>query len=246
MAPSRKRNCDVLDDNRKRTNPGDLDGSYDINVITATDKTTRVTVKDSDTISQIERKIQGKKKSGSSTLINIFIKNLEGKIMYYLEVDPSDIIGNVKAKMSDFAHMLVFSGVPLEDTSTLADLNIIDGSILTRIDMAPHGKIKIFVHTFTKKTIPLLVTPTDTIANVKLWIMYKVRVSVDEQMLIFNGMALRDSGTLSDFGIHEQSAITLVRRSRGSMKIFVKTFEGKVIPVKVNPSNTIGNVKSKI
>ncbi|XP_076916866.1 uncharacterized protein LOC143576722 [Bidens hawaiensis] len=229
-----------------RRHPGDFDGSYEINVITATDQTTHVAVKDSDTISQIQRKIQGKKKFSTSTLINIFIKNLEGRIMYYLEVKPSDTIGNVKAKMGDFAQVLVFSGVALEDSSTLADLNIICGSVLTRIDTAPRGKIEIYVHTFTKKTISLSVTPTDTIANVKLWIMYKEGVPVDEQVLIFDGMALRDSGTLSDFDIHGQSALTLARRSRGSMKIFVKTFEGKVIPVKVNPSNTIGNVKSKI
>ncbi|XP_076902497.1 uncharacterized protein LOC143557272 [Bidens hawaiensis] len=230
-----------------RRHPGDFDGSYEINVITITDMTTRVAVKDSDTIGQIQRKIQGKKKFNRSALImSIFIKNLEGRITYYLEVNPSDTIGNVKAKMGDFAHVLVFSGVALEDSSTLVDLNINDGSVLTRIDMAPHGKMEIFVHTFNKKTISLLVTPTDTIANVKLWIMYKEGVPVDEQVLIFDGMALRDSGTLSDFDIHGQSALTLVRRSRGSMKIFVKTFEGTVIPVKVNPSNTIGYVKSMI
>ncbi|XP_076902504.1 uncharacterized protein LOC143557278 [Bidens hawaiensis] len=225
---------------------GDYNGRYEINVITAFDKITRVTVRDSDSVSQIERKIQGKEKSGPSTLINIFIKNLEGKITYYLEVDPSDTIGNVKAKMSDFAHVLVFNGVALEDSSTLADLNIVNGSILTRIDMAPQRKMEIFVHTFNKKTISFSVTPTDTIANVKVWIMYKERVPVDEQVLIFDGMSLRNSGTLFDFDIHGQSAITVVRKSRGSMKIFVKTFKGKVIPVKVNPSNSIADVKSKI
>ncbi|XP_076926125.1 uncharacterized protein LOC143589175 [Bidens hawaiensis] len=246
MASLRRGNSDDSDGNRKRTNPGDLDGSYDIIVITATDKISGVKVEDSDTISQIQRKIQDKKKSGSSTLMNIFIKNIKGKITYYLEVSPSDTIGNVKAKMSDFAHMLVYNGVALEDSCTLDDLNINDGSILTRIDTAPNGKIEILVHTFTKKTISLSVTSTDTIANMKLWIMYKEGVPVKEQMLIFNGMALRDSEILSNFDIHGQSTLTLVRRSRGRMKIFVKTFEGKVITVKVKPSNTIGDVKSKI
>ncbi|XP_076916867.1 uncharacterized protein LOC143576723 [Bidens hawaiensis] len=167
--------------------------------------------------------------------MNIFIKNLEGRITYYLEVNPSDTISNVKAKMSDFAHVLVFNGVALEDSRTLADLNINDGSILTCIDTAPNGKMEIFVHTFTKKTISLLVTPTETIANVKLWIMYKECVPVDEQVLIFNGMALGDCETLYDFDIHEQSALKLVRTSSGFFKIFVKTFEGRECRTCENP-----------
>ncbi|XP_076902505.1 uncharacterized protein LOC143557279 [Bidens hawaiensis] len=178
--------------------------------------------------------------------MNIFIKNLEGKITYYLEVNPSDIIGNVKAKMSDFAHVLVFNGVALEDSVTLADLNIIDGSTLTRIDMVPQEMMELFVHTFTKKTISLIVSPTDTISNVKLWIMYKERVPVDEQVLIFNGMAIGNSETLFDLDIHEKSTLTLVRRSRGLIKIFIKTLVGKIVTVKVHLSNTIGDVISKI
>ncbi|XP_076928807.1 polyubiquitin-like [Bidens hawaiensis] len=67
-----------------------------------------------------------------------------------------------------------------------------------------------------------------------------------EQVLIFNGMALGNSGTLFDLDIHEKSTLTLVRRSRGLIKIFIKTFVGKIVIVKVHLSNTIGNVKSKI
>ncbi|KAM0053225.1 putative Ubiquitin-like domain-containing protein [Helianthus debilis subsp. tardiflorus] len=182
----------------------------------------------------------------SAGLMNIFIKNLEGRIIYFFEVKPSDTIGNVKAKiMSGSGHVLMFNDVVLEDNGTLADFHIVAGSILTCIDKADR-KMEIFVNTFTRKTISLLVTPTDTIENVKLSIFYEERIPVDEQVLIFNGMALEDSGTLFDFHVSGKSTLTLMRRSKGLMQIFIKTFSEGVITVEVNPSYTIGNIKSKI
>ncbi|MFS7908387.1 putative Ubiquitin-like domain-containing protein [Helianthus anomalus] len=178
--------------------------------------------------------------------MNIFIKNLEGRIIYSLEVKPSDTIGNVKAKiMSGSGHVLMFNDVALEDNGTLADFHIVTGSILTCIDKADR-KMEIFVNTFTRKTISLLVTPTDTIENVKLSILYEERIPVDEQVLIFNGMALEDSGALFDFHVSGKSTLTLMRRSKGLMQIFIKTFSEGIITVEVNPSYTIGNIKSKI
>ncbi|KAJ0624351.1 putative Ubiquitin-like domain-containing protein [Helianthus annuus] len=106
--------------------------------------------------------------------------------------------------------------------------------------------MEIFVNTSTRKTISLSVTPTDTIANVKLTIFYRERIPVDEQVLIFNGMALENSGTLFDFRIKGGSTLALMRRSRGLMQISIKTLKGYAITVEVNPSYTIGNVKSKI
>ncbi|KAM0053216.1 putative Ubiquitin-like domain-containing protein [Helianthus debilis subsp. tardiflorus] len=189
-----------------------------------------------------------KKESTSESVgfMNIFIKNLEGRIIYSLEVKPSDTIGNVKAKiMAGYRQVLMFNDVVLENNGTLAHFHVVNGSILTYIDKADR-KMEIFVNILTRKTISLLVTPTDTIANVKLTIFYQERIPVDEQVMIFNGMALENSGTLFDFHIKGESTLALMRRSRGLMQISIKTLKGYAITVEVNPSYTIGIVKSKI
>ncbi|KAJ0612802.1 putative Ubiquitin-like domain-containing protein [Helianthus annuus] len=69
-------------------------------------------------------------------------------------------------------------------------------------------------------TYSLEVKPTDTIATVKEKIKMKEGIFVDEQVLIFNKMVLGDSCTLFDFDINSKSTITLIRKSRGFMKIY--------------------------
>ncbi|KAF5823453.1 putative Ubiquitin-like domain-containing protein [Helianthus annuus] len=182
----------------------------------------------------------------STGYINIKITTLLGGFVHSHEVKPSDTIGNVKAKiMCCFGHVVMFNDIVLDDSCTLTDYHIINGSTLTLIEKSP-GFITIFVNTFTGKTISLLVKPTYTVAQVKMEIERKEQFPFDEQALIFNNMVIEDNCTLFDLHINMKSTLTLRRKSSAFMKIFIKTLTEETIHLEIKPSDTIYNVKVKI
>ncbi|XP_065854636.1 polyubiquitin-like [Euphorbia lathyris] len=161
--------------------------------------------------------------------MQIFVKTLDGKIIT-LEVEGSDTIDNVNAKIQD----------------TLANYNIQKESMLHHI-VRPRGRMQIVLVNLVGRKITMEVDMFDTIDDLKAKIADKEFVRADEQILFCGEEHLKNGNmTLADYNIKKGTIIHCYINLRGAMQIFVKILTGKIIPIEVESSDSIENVKAKV
>ena len=78
--------------------------------------------------------------------------------------------------------------------------------------------MQIFVRTLTGKTIALEVSPSDTIANVKVKIQDKENIPSYQQRLVFDNKQLEDDKTLNDYNIERDNTLHIVLKDVANRK----------------------------
>jgi len=158
-----------------------------------------------------------------------------------LTVDPEDTINDIKDKVKKELDIPTqdqrptFKNNPLPDESTLKENDIAHGDV---IDLQP---MEIKVRTPDGRIANLVVNPEDTIDDVKEQVEFKLGIPPADQRPSFNGDLLPPKSTLKDNDIHHGDVIDLE-----PMEIQVKSPDGRIADLVVNPYDTINDIKEQV
>ena len=141
-----------------------------------------------------------------------------------LEVDITDTIGSVKAKIQDKEgipsnrQLLLISGKHLEDSRTLCDYRITKDDILGLL--IPHFQINVRLSISGSKSKNIIiprVTSITKVGGLKYIIHVQEKIIPDQQILAFNGRILQDDrGVLDQYNIQNGSILDLSVRGENN------------------------------
>ena len=109
---------------------------------------------------------------------------------------------------------LTFANMELESDRTLRDYNIIPNQSTLYLIL----KMNVFVEMVTGEWIALDVKSNDTIKDVKDQIQVKAGIPCDQQRLTFDGRQLKNSGTVSDYDIQNESVLCVFQQEHRRWK----------------------------
>lgn len=183
-----------------------------------------------------------------SGAMRIEVKNMTGASIM-LDARLSDTIDTVKEKIQATFNVpaaqqrLSYDNHVLEDGRKLSHYQIRHKSLLTMVVRAPPTQI--FVKTSRRKTITLDVVSSDTIESVKERVEAMAGIFADQQRL-FAVAPLENKRTLAELGIEQGQTLHLGTGAYSSMQIFVKTLIDTEIPLMVECTETVDDVKQKV
>eukprot|EP00111_Clytia_hemisphaerica_P019464 TCONS_00057422-protein len=176
----------------------------------------------------------------------IIVETANGKA-FTVRVGENDIREEIMVKIQNQVGVTsdqirsFFDATQLDNKQTLSDYQINHESAIYI-----ETKEIIYIRTSAGEEFTLDIKLTDTIEDVKVKITNKHGIPIDQQSLTFPRQPLQDDGTLFQHKIPYGSILGLVLRWEEEPFIFVKTLTGKTIKLKVEPSDTLDDVKSKI
>jgi len=176
--------------------------------------------------------------------ITVKVKTPDGKIIP-VTMKPSDSILSIKENVAPEAgievpkQVLTFDGKELPDDKSANAMGLKDGDV---IDLAP-PPITVKVKTPDGKIIPVTMKPSNSILSVKENVAPEAGIEVPKQVLTFDGKELPDDKSADAMGLKDGDVIDL---APPPITVKVKTPDGKIIPVTIDPSDSILSIKENV
>ncbi|CAL5406925.1 unnamed protein product [Camellia sinensis] len=184
-------------------------------------------------------------------LMDIFIRIRPIGKMVSLKVKKWDLVANVKALISEKKGIplqqqtLTHDGEPLKDEDTLSACGIGKKSTLD-MDLCPRSAMQVYICKKNQEFVQLEVRAWYAVIDVKNLIQCTEGRLHDHLELVYKAVPLKDSKTLSDYGIKEKSTLFMVN---SSILIYIEVCtiqDKKTLELEVSGWDNIHHVKNMI
>ena len=120
-----------------------------------------------------------------------------------------------------------------------------------RMQVVPKSVSTLFIKTLNGKTFILYPAESSKVSEIKRELAEKSGIPAAQQRLVYQGVDLPDTQTLSQCNVPSQCTLHVIQTnppvpSRPSFPLLIKTFIGKTITVMVSHGDTVRNVKEMI
>lgn len=110
--------------------------------------------------------------------------------------------------------------------------------------------MEITIKTLTGTSHTMMVSPGGTVSSLKFLIQTKLNIPTHSQKLAFlNGQNIPlndDNRTLSDYGLHPGSVVTLLVTDPAPFQVFLKNEKGQMSTYDIKPDITVQEFKTKV